>query len=187
MRRGRIDMARHSCIFGARRTTVSLTVLPRIARNRMEEHVLGPRGRTLEEEFFRKEEAKLLEQLRAQHRQAVTREELQRLTGISDAAAIDRLLAMGLSPQSLAALALVPLVEVAWASGGVEPEERKLILQASKDAGIDASGEQLLASWLRHAPDRALLDAWRQYVATLCKDLEPAQRESMKRELLARA
>ncbi|HTF88669.1 MAG TPA: hypothetical protein VK843_09685 [Planctomycetota bacterium] len=153
----------------------------------MEDHVLGGRGRTLEEEFFRKEEAKLLERLRAQKQKLVTREGLQQATGISDSAAIDRLLAMGISPQTLTALALVPLVQVAWASGGVEIAERKLILEAAKDAGLDSAGQELLASWLAHAPDRALLDAWRGYVSTMCKEVAPQQRETMKTELLGRA
>ena len=153
----------------------------------MEDHILGQRGRTLEEEFFRKEEAKLLERLRSQKQQQVTREALQQATGIRDQAAIERLLGMGLSLQTLAALALVPLVEVAWASGGVESQERKLILEAAKDVGLDSASQELLASWLQHAPDRSLLEAWRSYVGTLCKDLAPAQREIMKKEVVGRA
>src|SRR5688572_546317 len=138
---------------------------------RMDDHVLGPRGRTLEEEFFRKEEAKLLQRMRAEQAHQVTREELQKATGITDTATLNRLIAMGLGPQSLTALGLVPLVEVAWASGAVEPEERKLILKAAKDGGLDDPSQNLLASWLGHPPDRALADAWRNYVATLCESL----------------
>jgi hypothetical protein len=153
----------------------------------MEENVLGQRGKSLEDEFFRKEEEKLLERMRAHQRTQVTREELRKATGLADEAALDRLHGLGLSPQSLAALALVPLVEVAWASGGVEPEERKLILQAAKDSGLDASSQELLASWLAHAPDRALLEAWRGYVRTLTQSLALSQRETFKNELLGRA
>ena len=153
----------------------------------MDEHVLGQRGRTLEDEFFRKEEAKLLERMRTQRKQQVTREELQKATGITDAATLDRLTGMGLALETLTALALVPLVEVAWASGGVEPEERKLVLQAAKDGGLEGASQELLASWLRHPPDRALIDAWRNYVGTLCRDLTPEQRDTMKEEVLGRA
>lgn len=153
----------------------------------MAERVLGDRGRTLEEEFFRKEEAKILERMRAQKAAAITREELTRATGISDAAALDALLSLGLSPATLAALSLVPLVEVAWASGGVDAAERKAVLAAAGETGIDAASRDLLASWLTHAPDRALLEAWKGYVATMSKSLEPAQRERLKSELVGRA
>lgn len=153
----------------------------------MEDHVLGQRGKALEDEFFRQEEAKLLERMRAATRRQLTREELRKATGISDEASLDRLAAMGLSPVTLAALALVPLVEVAWASGAVESDERKLVMQAAKDAGLDAQSQELLSSWLNHAPDRALVDAWRSYVATLAQDLTPQQRETLKTQALSRA
>lgn len=153
----------------------------------MEDQVLGQRGKALEDEFFRKEEAKLLERMRAAKRQQLTREELRKATGISDEASLDRLAAMGLSPVTLAALALVPLVEVAWASGAVEAEERKLVMQAAKDAGLDAQSQELLSSWLSHAPDRALVNAWRSYVATLAQNMTAQQRETLKTEVLGRA
>jgi hypothetical protein len=153
----------------------------------MEERVLSERGRTLEEEFFRKEEAKILERMRAAKRAALTREELRRATGIADEAALDRLAALGLSSATLSALALVPLVEVAWATGGVDANERKAVLQAAADSGLDAAGQDLLASWLSHAPDRALLEAWKSYVSTIARELTVPQRELLKSELLGRA
>lgn len=153
----------------------------------MEERVLGERGRTLEEEFFRKEEAKILERMRAAKRAALTREELRQATGIADEAALDRLAGLGLSPATLSALALVPLVEVAWASGGVDAGEKQAVLQAAKDTGLDAESRDLLASWLSHAPDRALLEAWKSYVSTITRELAAPQRETFKSEILGRA
>ncbi len=153
----------------------------------MEENVLGERGKALENEFFRKEEAKILERMRAQKQKELTREQLSKATGITDEAGLDRLASMGLGPQTLAALALVPLVEVAWASGAVESEEKKLVLQAAKELGLDGSSQDLLASWLAHAPDRALVDAWRSYIATIAQTLTAEQREKLKNEFLGRA
>lgn len=153
----------------------------------MEQRVLGERGRTLEEEFFRKEEAKILERMRAQKAAQLTREELSRATGIADPAALDALMAQGLSPATLTALSLVPLVEVAWASGDVDASERKAVLAAAADTVSDAASRDLLASWLTHAPDRALLEAWKGYVATMSKSLPPAERERLKSELIGRA
>jgi hypothetical protein len=153
----------------------------------MEERVLGERGRTLEEEFFRKEEAKILERMRAEKQVQLTREELSRVTGIVDAASLDGLMGLGLSPATLSALSLVPLVEVAWASGGVDADERKAVLQAAKETGLDGANQDLLASWLSHAPDRSLLDAWKRYAATIGGSLSAPQRERMKSELIGRA
>lgn len=152
-----------------------------------EQRVLGERGRTLEEEFFRKEEAKILERMRGEKQARITREELSKATGIVDAAALDGLVSLGLSPATLSALSLVPLVEVAWASGGVDADERKAVLQAALDVGLDRQNQDLLGSWLTHAPEGSLLKAWKSYVGTICGALPPEQRERLKSELIGRA
>ncbi len=78
---------------------------------------LTERGRVLEEEFFHKENQRLLKQLRQMKKMEESKEALAETSGISDDAILQSLLELHIDAQTLAALALVPLIVVAWADG----------------------------------------------------------------------
>ena len=62
-----------------------------------EPEILRERGRSLEEEFFRREDARLRENLRQAAQRASAREALERASGIKNPAVIDRLIALALT------------------------------------------------------------------------------------------
>lgn len=71
--------------------------------------------------------------------------------------------------EKLAALALAPLVEVAWADGSVSPGERQGVLEAAKLLGVDQHSEfcrSTLRRWLHEAPPTEALERWRRMLAT---------------------
>src|SRR5687767_4932023 len=90
--------------------------------------ILRDRGRSLEDEFFRREDARLKEKLRQTAQREGAREALARAAGIKNPAIVERLLALDVRPETVTALSLVPLVEVAWADGSLDDNERRVIL-----------------------------------------------------------
>ena len=92
---------------------------------------VGRAGRSLEDAFSAKENARLLEELRAKDRQEERRKELRAVIQVQDDGLIDHLLALGLRPETVLAVTLIPLAMVAWADGSIEPREREAILQAA--------------------------------------------------------
>jgi hypothetical protein len=71
--------------------------------------------------------------------------------------------------EKLAALALAPLVEVAWADGQVTPAERAGVLDAAKRIGLDQNSEfcrSTLRRWLQRPPPTEALERWRQLLAS---------------------
>ena len=78
----------------------------------------------------------------------------------------------------MAALALVPLVEVAWADGQLDRKERGAILERAKESGIGAGSMEhaLLEAWLDRRPDPKLLTAWTHLVRGVGEQLEGARR-----------
>ena len=52
-------------------------------------------------------------------------------------------------------LPLVPLVQVAWAEGGVSPQERALIVDLARKRGVQegSAADRQLAEWLAERPD----------------------------------
>jgi hypothetical protein len=143
----------------------------------------------LEEAFFLAEDRRLIEKLRTLQKMEETKQALTEVSGITDDAVLTRLVEMGIESETLAAIAVVPLIEVAWADGEVDEKERKAILSGLGKAGVAAGGieQQLVESWLEHRPEPKLLDAWRQYLHGLCEKMTEAERTSFRDEVMKSA
>jgi hypothetical protein len=155
----------------------------------MSEDILGERRRALEEEFFAKHNQQLLRQFRETTAAQTKKEALAAASGITDAAVLEQLAAVDLSSETLAALSLVPLVEVAWADGRLDAKERSALLAAAEQAGLskDSASYQLLEEWFRERPSPKLLAVWKAYVAALSQTLNTQAQEALKQDLLGRA
>jgi hypothetical protein len=122
----------------------------------MSEHdAFADRGRALEEEYFRKKDRELVEKLKAASAAEQARGEMGRETGLSDPAMLQELEEMGFTPQTVALLPLVPVLETAWAEGGVTPAERALVVKLARSRGISegSAADVQLQTWLDDRPD----------------------------------
>ena len=155
----------------------------------MAEKVLGDRRKALEEQFFTKHNEQLRQRLLKSQEKQASREALARVAGDAHPEVLDKLVELGIGPETWAALEIVPLIEVAWANAQVEAKERSAVLAAAESNGITAGSpsHRLLENWLTHRPDARLLGAWAEYIVGLCADLDPAQRDALRDEILGRA
>jgi hypothetical protein len=155
----------------------------------MELTSLNSAAKALEDAFFAKENARLLEQLRARQKEAERRKALRDVVQIDDEALVDHLLQLGLGPETVLAVALVPLAMVAWADGAIQPKERQAILDAAAEKGIapGSLARQLLESWLDRKPSPELVEAWMRYTQTIWPKLTPQEREEVRQVGLGRA
>jgi hypothetical protein len=150
---------------------------------------LSEREKAFEDLFFRKESERLLEAMRARK----TREEqfsaLSGALGVDTPELINPLLDLDIREENITALVLAPLVSVAWADHTLDNEERRSILKAGDDFGIDPKSEtgQLLESWLDRRPHESLLGAWAAYVGELCRVLEPNERAKLRDDVVSRS
>ena len=105
---------------------------------------------------------------------------------LHDSKALQHLIALDISDESLAALSLIPLVEVAWADGNIDQREKDAIVAAARKLAPaqDAATCELLDHWLTHRPDREVLEAWHQYVSAYTQSLGAIARDAFKQELL---
>lgn len=144
------------------------------------------RRKELEEAFFRKQNAKLLEKMRAEKQAAADRDAISKLTGITDRAVLDALMGLQLTAETLTAFTLFPLVEVAWADGAVDPKEKQAVMDGASQKGVVAGSPaaQLLDGWLVSKPSPSLHATWASYVQALCANLSPLDRETLKNQLL---
>ena len=151
--------------------------------------VLDERRKALEDQFFQKENAKYLERIRQQQQKHDAKKALEEVSGITDDGLLEVLVATGISADTLTAVSLVPLVEVAWADGKVQDNERNAIMKAAEHKGI-ATGSgphELLADWLTHKPQPELMATWKAYVKELLQELSDQQRIILAHQVTGRA
>ncbi len=146
-------------------------------------------GSSLEDEFFRREDQRLVARLRELRDTETARETLSQATGIRDDVVLDRLLALRIQPEVIAALRIVPLVEVAWADGSLDEKEREAVLSGAREAGIaaDSAAYTLLEAWLKRRPEPYLLAAWTTLVQGMSASLPEPEVRNLEASLLERA
>lgn len=147
---------------------------------------LHEKGKVLEDIFFAERDRQLIAALKQKADQEQAAVDLGALTGIGDTAVLGRLVGLGVTPDSLAAFALVPLLCVAWADRMLDKAEREAILIEAAAGGLTegSAGHQLLSGWLSREPNERLVDAWRSYHASLAPHLSDAERAALKASLL---
>jgi len=150
------------------------------------EVTLEERGRALENQFYEKENEQKLAAMKSKLEKQETREELRKASGMSDDAVLDKLVGLGLKTNTIAALSLVPLIEVAWADGTIQDNERAAILQGAHGKGLEqgSDGYELLQSWLAKRPDAGLLDAWEAYIKALTGQLNEEQNRLLRNQIV---
>jgi hypothetical protein len=151
--------------------------------------VLGSRARRLEDRFFLEQDRVLIEKHRELKKMEETRQALAAVSGITNQQVLQRLVDLNVQADTVASLAVVPLVEVAWADGRIDDQERAAIMRATAEAGF-AKGSpdyELLDRWLAHRPGPELLEAWQHYIEGLCELLAPEEREALRADLIGRA
>jgi len=149
---------------------------------------LSGEGRSLEDEFFRKENDRLMESLREMKALEETTGLLSEVSGITDPKLLERLAQLKVTPAAVTALAILPLIEVAWADGMVEPAERQAIIE-SLEAGMffQTVDRAIVEQWLTQAPPPELFATWETYAQHVMDQLAPDEKKALSEGILGHA
>lgn len=150
---------------------------------------LDDRRKALEEQFFQKHEKELVQKMKDAAAKASSKEELQKLTGISDDQVLDSLAALKLGGAATLVMSLFPVIEVAWADGKIDEKERKALLDAAKSVGLEADSPaaEYLTKWLDEKPEPSWHLLWADYVKALVAKMKPDDKALLKATVLGRA
>lgn len=112
------------------------------------------RGRSLEEEYFRRKNRELVEKMQVEARSEQARREMGAQMGLDDPEALHELQRLGFTPDTVGLLPLVPVVQVAWADGDVADAERSAIFALARARGIaeGSAAFHQLSAWLADRP-----------------------------------
>jgi hypothetical protein len=123
-----------------------------------DDNPLAERGRSLEEDHFRRKDRELVEKMRKAAADSAAKHELGKATGLADAALLHELHDLGFTPDTVSLLPLVPVLQMAWAEGGITAEERALLVRLARSRGIDdgSAADRQLSEWMNRRPDAAV-------------------------------
>ena len=127
----------------------------------MQDRIFGDREKAMEADYFRKEEARLLEKLRQRANLDEIAGALRDMLQVDNPELLNRVRELGITAETAAAFLVAPLVQVAWAEGKVRKDEHEAVMKLAHGRGVEAgsAAEQQLHDWLATRPADALFDA----------------------------
>lgn len=145
------------------------------------------RGRTLEEDYFRRREREVIEKMRRSAAADSQRRQLGEQAGVADEEVLRDLQDLGYTPETVMLLHLVPLLQMAWAEGSVSDKERDLIVQAARSRGIapGSTADGQLHRWLTQRPSEELFDKTLRAIRAILQARSPEERAASERDLLS--
>lgn len=152
-------------------------------------HHESSRFKTLLDSMFVPKNQELWDRLWEQIQEEEQIAELKRATGIQDETLLKHFVDIGVTADNLTAMALFPLMAVAWADGFMQVEEKAAILQAALDLHVEKghASYEVLENWLEHPPQEKSMEVWQAYVRSLREGLTPEQDKSFHDETIGRA
>jgi hypothetical protein len=153
----------------------------------MAEDALERFARSIEAAFYKKDVDSFRTALAAEEAKAAGA--LGRATGIDDPDLLARLAELGIRPETLAALTLIPLIETAWADGVMHAKEREAVLRGAATSGIapESASYRLLELWTIERPAREIAAIWREFIAAIAKSLTARERAALRAKVIGRA
>jgi hypothetical protein len=149
---------------------------------------LDKHSSALEQGFYKGDAETHREHLRLRAEEEAARIDIAAATGISDHQVLAELTGLGIRVETLTALTLIPLIQVAWADRVMDEREREAVLQGALSVGIESgsASHRLLEIWTLEEPPPDLINAWRGYIGALRAELTDHEAERLEANILER-
>ncbi len=153
----------------------------------VERDKFAEREHWLEEEYFGKKNQELIEKMRERRAREADRQKMSEIMGINDQEVLEALQDLGYTSETIQLLHIVPLVEVAWAEGGVADREREMIFKIAQSRGIQpgSAAHEVLTHWLEEKPTGRFFENSLRAISVVLALLPEEQREASRRDLIA--
>lgn len=142
--------------------------------------------RSREDEYFWKKDQELIEKMRRASAAEQANREMGSRAGLNDPEMIQELAALGFTIDTIDLLPLVPVIQVAWAEGGVSDAERLLIVKLARSRGIaeGSAADRQLKTWLTTSPDPQVFTRSTRLIRAMLMSPTPAAAAMTRDELV---
>ena len=135
---------------------------------------LEPLRLAREEEYFQRHNHELIEKLRARQANEAAAVGLKDATGVQDDALVEHLAQLGVTRETVAVLHLMPLLEVAWADGEIQDEERALLHGAADEAKLEGKALEAFEAMMLKRPKQIYFDVALEFIRTVLSAMPEA-------------
>ena len=151
-----------------------------------EKDKFAQREHWLEEEYFGRKNQELIEKLRERRARESDRQKMAEMMGVDDQEVLEALQDLGYTSETIPLLHIVPLVEVAWAEGGVADREREMIFEIAEARGVLPGGvaHEMLSHWLENRPSERFFDNSLRAIRVIFDLLPEERRSAGRRDLI---
>jgi hypothetical protein len=152
----------------------------------MDKGIFADREKAMEANYFRQQDAKLLEKLRKDAKLDEIAVALAEKLKVDNPDLLARIRTLGIGADNVEAFLAAPLVQVAWAEGKVSKREAETVLRLARERGIEeaSSSHGQLVEWLKVRPDAGLFEAAIEAIKDGFSVLPPVEREERIKRLL---
>ena len=152
----------------------------------MDKGILSDREKAMEANYFRQQDARLLERLRNANKVDAMAEALRDGLHVDNPELLERSRSLGITAETASAFLCVPLVQVAWAEGSVSRKEHHAVLRLANERGIETGSTDYvkLEEWLSERPSDALFDTAIEVLKFGLDVFPPAEREERVQRIL---
>ena len=138
-----------------------------------------------EESYHRRRDEALIEKLRLEMERQKTADAIKEQTSVADEELLQRLAEFGITQETVPVLHLLPLLDVAWADGEIQDNERTLLLDAAEATGVvSGPARERFEAYLSTPPPRDLVTAATDFIAQLLHVLPEGERDAIKGNLV---
>lgn len=151
-----------------------------------DKNIFSERERGIEAEYFLKKEQELIAKMRERVAREEERLHMAEALGVADEEVLEALQELGYTADTVKLLSIMPLVQVAWAEGGVSDAERKLIFEVAQSRSVieGTTAHKQLAEWLTVEPPQQLFDNTLRAIGYIFEALPEEQRASSRQNLV---
>lgn len=151
-----------------------------------DKNIFSERERGIEAEYFLKKEQELIAKMRERVAREEERLHMAEALGVADEEVLEALQELGYTADTVKLLSIMPLVQVAWAEGGVSDAERKLIFEVAQSRSVieGTTAHKQLAEWLTVEPPQQLFDNALRAIGYIFEALPEEQRASSRQNLV---
>lgn len=152
----------------------------------MDKGILSDREKAMEANYFRQQDARLLERLRNANKFDAMAEALRDGLHVDNPELLERARSLGINADNASAFLCMPLVQVAWAEGSVSRKEHDVVMRIAHERGVEAGtpGNDQIDEWLRIRPSDDLFDTAIEVLKFGLDVFPPAEREERVQRLL---
>ncbi len=145
------------------------------------------RARAVEDEYFKKAEADLLEKLRERVAKEAERRRLGEYHGVEDEEVLKAFEEAGYDRDTVQILHLVPILQVAWVDGEVSKAERAEILKiaAVRNVAEGSPAHAKLLSWLETPPSPQFFERTMEIIGRLLQLFPDEKRASLESDVMS--